>query len=426
MEIKRILKYIYISLTLYVFFVIDVTTLTAIDLIPAVILMWIVYLVFSIASSKRQNNVAKNANEKKRKNLFDNKLFILISIILLIVSINYSMNFYVGINIRKFLSLFFSRGYNFYQHYQSHFNEEAIYVFSLNKIPYILMLFYIKIMFITTVIEFFLLRNERKIKHYILIITSVVVHLMFGLSRGTNFEFFELLLLILFIFVNKNKGRKMKITKNHVIFLSLIIVTSIMFYSRIAIRTGTIHFLRRHEYTISTDSIFISIFGEGITGLLFFYDYFIFGFYYTSRFLTEIVFSSIGNLFMVFLPKGHFMSYNIDPKILMMDIAPRRSRWYPNIVNFLINFGFFLTIAYVFIMGIYNKTYNKFYLFSNVLAYIVLLQMFTLPVGDLLFISSSNTLVLIFSLGILLLQKLNIKVFKSNFNYNAGVKYDNY
>ncbi len=63
-------------------------------------------------------------------------------------------------------------------------------------------------------------------------------------------------------------------------------------------------------------------------------------------------------------------------------------------------------------------------LFTSVLGYIVLLQMFTLPIGNLLFISSSNTLTMIFAIGILILQNFNIKLSNQNKSLYLGARYD--
>ncbi len=335
MQTKKIIKYVYIALTIYVFYVIDVTTLTFIDLLPAVVLMWFMYFIFSFSSKTRISQ--KVSFEEDRKNLFDNNYFIIASIILLIISINYAMKFYVGLDLRKFINLFISKNYNFYQQYQLHHKNAGIGIFSLEKIPYILMLFYIKIMFLTTTIEFLYLRNKRNYKSYLLMGVATLAHLMFGLARGTNFEFFELLLLIFFIYFNK--GQKIKTTKAKLVISTVTIVLAVLFYNRIAVRSGSISFASRHEYSINENSFLIQIFGNNITGLLFFYDYFIFGFYYTSRFLTEIIFTDLKNVFILLIPNGHKALANINITELMLQIAPRNTRWHPNIVLFFLNLG---------------------------------------------------------------------------------------
>lgn len=404
MKTNKILKYVYVFFTIYAIYVIDVTTLEIIDLFPAIVLMWILYFIFKYSHSEMKNIIVE---ERERKNILDSKMFVSILIILLIVALNYSMKFYTGNTIRTLISSVLQGNHNFYQYYQQHHRENEIFNFTLTKIPYILMLFYVKFIFLVSWIEFFLIRSKKTKLVLILVIVSAIAHLMFGLSRGTNFEIFEVLIMIVFIIFNKYSTFKItRINKQTVVIILLLIFAAALFYNRIEIRSGFLSFDKRYEYKINENSIFVLLLGEfAKTGLLF-YDYFMFGFYYTSRFLTEVVFSNFTNLIAILFPKGYELMNISSIAETMLTIAPRNTRWFPNIVKFIDNLGFILTAIYISLLGYVNSKIRKNRLFSTLLGFLIFLQMFTFPIGNLLFISSATTLTLITTLGILFVEKL--------------------
>lgn len=419
MQIKKIIKYVYVSLTIYGLYAIEITTLKLIDILPAIILMWITYLIFMLPYFIKNDKKTHSTTHSQRKNLLDNKLFIILTMMVIIFSLNYAMIFYTGNTIINLFSKIATGNINLYADYQSHHGLNDISTFTLAKVPFIIMLFIIKFSVFSLVIEVLLLRKKRTILQIILLLVSISSHLLFGIARGTNFELFELLVLTIFVVFQKypNIGVT-KINKQLIFILVLAIISAILFYNRIEIRTGVLSFEKRFEYKIDEKSFILALFGNfGKTGL-FFYDYFTFGFYYTSRFITEVVFDNINNLIVLLYPKG-FALLGKDVKSVMLTIAPRNNRWYPNIVFFTDSLGILLTIIYVIILGYMSTRLDKNKLFSSVLGFLILLQMFTMPIGDLVYISSATTLTIITTIGILISQKLFInsnKIMRSHKN----------
>lgn len=418
MNRTKIIKTAYIFLTLYAFYALEVTSLKMIDLLPGIILMWSIYAIF-VFGNKASINTSKSYVEKKievKRNLFDNMYFVIFIITMLLVSTKYVISFYTGQTMTSIFTNIIKGNFNFYRNYQRYFDANQISSFSLSKIPYVIMLFFIKFILFITYIEMFLMRKKPSKQGIILLFIATTSHLLFAVARGTNLEFFEIGILIIFIIVNKNKEIKLfNLNKKTIFVVFFLLLLATLFYNRIQIRTGSLSFYQRPEYSINENSIFVTLFGKFAVDALFFYDYFLFGLYFTSRFITEIVLLNIQNLFSVNFPRGLEVFSNINVKNLMLTIAPRRNRWYPNIVEFSDKFGALLLIAYVFVLGYINNKSNRNSIFDKMLKFFIFLQMFTFPIGNLLFISSASSLSFYITIIIYTLDTLGFRIkFKTN------------
>ncbi|HCJ56221.1 MAG TPA: hypothetical protein DHV55_01650, partial [Clostridiaceae bacterium] len=199
MNIKKIVEFFYIIYTVYILMVINTTNMNLSNTFFAIAIMWINYFLFALGYSIKLN---KNINIKVSSSwiLARGKLILFAIALTSVIFSLYSVNYYTGQTPISVMMSAFSNT-SLYNEYQSYFIEQQLNEFSVEKIPFIFMLFFIKVIFYYTYIAFFLEKEEKTSwfeKLYLGLIT--ISYLYFGIARGTNFEFFELLILVIFIY----------------------------------------------------------------------------------------------------------------------------------------------------------------------------------------------------------------------------------
>jgi len=328
MDIINIIKLFYIGFTVYIIMVINATNLTFWTILPSIILMWINYFIFYIGYKikKIQNNkkiIYQNLNNWL---LSCNKISLMVIVICSVLFSIVSVKYYTGQTPVTVLKKLFN-GISLYQEYQIYFAQQQIYIFSIKKLPFILMLFYVKIVLFYSYISFFILKNKTSIFEKFCLVLITLSYIYVGLARGTNFEFFELSMIVIFVILSKYNIKKFGVPFK---ILFIISITIIIFYNTVKIRGG------KFDYYISRDVFYNP---NGMLSILFpllsfvtiiIYSYFGFGFFYISKYVSELWFSSLDNFIAGFVPLGFYASKGNSIPIIMSNIIDIGARWHPD------------------------------------------------------------------------------------------------
>lgn len=396
MNLKSIIKIFYLVFTIYVLMLVNTTNLTIYSLLPSILLMWITYFVFIAGYSYKNSNKKQMENVKTEKGLLLNynsitlMLIALSSIIFSILVVNY----YTGQtpisvinNLKNNVSLYYE--------YQTHFREQQISAFSITKLPFIFMLFYIKILLFYSYVSFLIIKKKltKVEKLYLGIITLSFVYV--GIARGTNFEFFELLILVIFTLLSRRNNAKLPVKELTKAFL-LGCLMIFVFYNGISSR-GV-----QFDYYISRDVYYdpsgiipsISPFLSFITLII--YDYLGFGFFYISKYVSELWFASGAHFFAGLLPFGFHAFDGIKIQEQMIGIVDFGVRWHPDFAIITNSIGYFGFLILFFLLGVFakyiqlNHNGNTITLLTT---FLILLQMIAIPIGNFVFVASSSKII---------------------------------
>jgi len=381
--------------------VISSTNLTFSMILPSIMLMWINYLTFSLGYHLIKGSRQLELNDQcsktwilKRKNFS----LLLIATFSLLFSIA-AARYYTGqtpITIIRNLS----NGNPLYYEYYSYFSQQQRYIFSLEKIPFILMLFYVKFVLFYSYVSFFIVKNKttKFEKFYLGLIT--LSHIYFGIARGTNFEFFELVMIIIFVILSRNNVRKIQIPLKQLSWV--VILVSIMifvFYNRVIARGISFSPYISRDVLYDPNGLLPLISPSLSFFTLIIYSYFGFGFFYMSKYISELWLSSFDNFIAGFLPFGFYaVKLNGIPS-LMNNIVDMGARWHPDTIVLINNIGYLGLLLFCFGLGVFSK-YIDNSKFERSIAYLtnfmILMQMISLPVGNFVIVSSASELIVVF------------------------------
>ncbi len=439
MKFLNIIKGAYITYTIYALLIIDVTSLKLIDILPALFIMWLMYIFFILGFkinsrpkwssyiNRIKTSTSKILNKLKLKLfiksiiLFTTSIFTLVSSFIItlknrtswilkkpkltlfliamgtLITSVLSAWFYTGKTpVGVFIGLFGS-GTPLYADYQLYSQVNNLAVFTIQKIPFILMMFYTKIVLFYSLILFFIIKDKTNIFEKSCLFLIVSSHIYFGIARGTNYELFEIVLLIIFIILSKSKIK----LKNKPAFLKyFLIVFSIgmmifLFYIRISARGFIFDYKINSDFTYNSNGI-VSLISPYISSvIILLYNYFGFGFYYVSNFVIKIWFASLSNFISGLIPFGYYLQNHSYIQELIRNHLVMNGRWHPDIINAINYFGIIGVIILLFILGILTRIIMKqkksalLYLTQ----FIIFMQMISLPVGNFLLASSSSKLI---------------------------------
>ena len=233
--------------------------------------------------------------------------------------------------------------------------------------------------------------------------------LVVGFFRGTNIELFEVFIVFLCAFHVK----------------SLFVVGysfpffKVSFYSFVLILLYSLQINLRYSFEFAPSCLNEYCYSEGaflyrlLPALSALSDYFYFAPDYMARLFGYFV--EQGSFFSLFLPaNGELFGYRA--KWLCVEFIACGPTWSPDLERLVYIVGLFGAVAVMFLLGyVYRRLIrsagNSFLGFLGF--YLVALQLISLPVGNFLFVSSSNQLMLFFYFGWLILHffsKYRLKV----------------
>lgn len=411
MGVKKIIRVFYIIYTIYIILVINTTSLTWVEIFPAILLMWIIFFLFNLGfrTVKKKKIRPQSVMTNNSWLLNQRKITLIIIAGFTMLSSVLSAEFYTGQTPLSIIKSLLTDNSLYYE-YQRYALEQQRGVFSINKIPFIFMMFFMKLVLFYSYVSLFIIKEKTTNfeKFYLTLITLSSVY--FGIARGTNFEFFELFILIIFVILSKPKKKlRMPIKKTFIIFLlgSLMVL---LFFSRISARGVTFDLYISRDVTYDSSGL-LSIFSPFISFVtILLYSYFGFGFFYISKYISEIWFASLNNFIAGLLPLGYYLSSNNTIQDSMYHLVDFGAKWHPDISIIINNFGFIGLLIICFLLGSISKhiSHGNNSSFIHLTNFMILLQMISLPIGNFVFTSSANTLI-VFLIVVALVWKKVIK-----------------
>lgn len=399
MDILKIVNRVYIIYTIYIILSMSTTTLNLIDILPAVLIMWICYFMFMLGFKNSKQYAKIQIRDSTTNNWLirqkKKKLFFIGMISLILSSL--AVNFYTGQTPVSTLQTLIN-GQSLYLDYQNYFKVNRVGELSLTKIPYIGILIYLKFILIYSWVSLVLLKNKLYTyeKIYLLMITISSIYV--GVARGTSFEFFELLILYFFVTFSKSDNNKMTLgtSKKFLFLFFLVCIMIFIFYSGISARGMEFNYKISRDIYYNPDGILPTISKLLSSVVILLFDYFGFGFFYISRFVSDIWFVSLENFIAVFIPKGiSIISSQSIPDQMQFSID-MGARWHPDLGIMINSWGILGVLIFSFLMGMFSCYLKKQFELGieNILVYItyyfILLQMIALPVGNFVRVSSAN------------------------------------
>ena len=393
MNVIRITKYYYISLTIFLIFAINSTTLDFSDVYPAMFIMWINFIMLYFGYYLKINTKLSLDN-KPIKFYFERK-----KILIIIITVFFSLAavyFYTGQTLFSTIKNLMA-GNSLYFMYQKYFQVNQIAEFSIKKIPYIFMLFFIEVAVIYSYIYLLVIKINTTLKEKMFLLILSFAFLFVGLARGTNFELFQFIILIVFVIMARKNRKNMNIKM--LFFLSILIVFVLIIFSFIISSRGDVGYFISQEIRYDPNELFshvspaVSLLISKLVG------YFGFGFYYVTTFISKIWLSSSANFILGIIPFG-LSGVNLREKIEgYIDLSVC---WIPDVAGFINIFGLTGLFLICFFIGrflkyinIYNNSKNSL---TQMINFWILVQMVSLPVGNFIITSSANKLFVLFLL----------------------------
>lgn len=407
MELIEVIRLAYTMYTVYALLLLEITNFKAINVLPAVFLMWLIYFVFKMGNdniclkSKSESDVSleQHQNNASAVPLSTGKNWVPLLAILSIIFAILSAKFYTGQTPSSVISGLLNSNRSLYAEYQLHSKINNIADFTIKKIPYILMMFYTKFILFYTVLNRLVVNNRTTILEKISMIVMVFAHAYFGLARGTNYEFFEIVILVIFVTMSRMSSKTLFSKQYRKILFALLVVGVMvyLFYSRVTDRG---HHFSEHsfpDHSYNEKSLIAYLSRDLAFLIMILYDYFGFGFYYTSTYLTKIWAGSMNGFLAGFLPKGYFFMEIGSIKRQINEHVFMGARWHPDVIGMIDTYGMLMSIVLVLLMGAlahYLMKERKTAL-NYLTQFMILMQMISFPTGNFVFISSASTLVVV-------------------------------
>lgn len=403
MSILKIIRNSYVALSAYIIVVIGSTNLKLSEMIPALILMWTSYLVFGAGylsfgakdlKKPMSQPTAIDSWLSKRTKTELTMIAILTVVFSIIVARYYTGQSPVMV-LRNLVS-----GQSVYYEYQRYFKEAEIATFSVAKLPYIAMNFFSKLVFFYSFIAFTISKTHTSKFEKIYLVVIATSFLYVGIARGTNFEIFQFVVLMAFIlFTNWNISDNSKAKLRRIVLMVLILsIATFVFYASVLARGVTYDYRISYDVYYDTDSLvhellpFMSFITIGL------FSYFGFGLFYLARFIGDFWFASTESFFAGFFPLGFNLIGESNIRYSMNRIVDMGARWHPDAALFIEDFGYLGLLFICFMLGIIAKrilvTPRKTAI-TQLAVFFILLQMVSLPIGNLVFVSSSLQLIVL-------------------------------
>lgn len=365
------------------------------------IAMWIIFLLFFIGFSSIKNNkkhLVKSENVsipyfcdvynwKGRTYIFQIIVCWLCSVL--------SARFYTGLNPLQVIGHIMA-GDSLYAMYQKYFNEMGIATFSLQKIPYILMMIYLTVILFFSFLGVFSSGKKLRFKHYLYIVAIASSYYYFGICRGTNFEMYIIFVLIAYSLLCGPISNKLNLAKkNNKVLLVLVfgVIAVIVFRIVLTVRGSKFSNSICPEIQFNPESFVATVF-PAVTNIgLSVFAYLGYGIYTMGVTVYNIIFSSFENVVSLMLPQAYELMNGQTLSDTLRETINVGVRWVPDWVNLGGSFGFPLFFVMIFLLGRFSaKCYSNDapHLLNSLVCSIVFLFMLSLPVGNFIFASTPN------------------------------------
>ncbi len=412
MNSKKTLLIIYLGISCLTILMIGSTTANLWQVIPGLVFVWFMYFVYCLGynTSKTSYSPPKSITDNLEfpfiTKMLQHRLLVLIICFICSIAVT---KYYTGQTLVTLTQNLLQQK-SLYAMYQAHFAANNISSFSIAKIPFVLMNYILNILVLLSFINLIIISKKIDFKSVIYLILLSVSYLQYGLARGTNFELFLWVFLLIHCFRYRIHYHKISVRlsrKIKIIILILAVSVFLVFQYSVGIRYKSFGYTISREIQFDPNEIIPSISQD--IGLIVckLSQYFGFGLFYTSAFFRHVLFDSIKNMICYLFPFASTV-LGYTPSTLVNQHIDQSSNWVPDIVGWFGKYGLFLTTLFIFLIGYVSKICtNKKDIIHIALYHLLLLQMFSLPIGNFVVVSSANRLILITLIGLLIWKKFS-------------------
>lgn len=389
-----------------------VSTVPLTSLASGVGWMWASYAVFWAAAAYQYRSPANHAAmSPASRGVWG---LIVLGGISMIAS-NVAIGTYTGISMREAFDGLL-RSESLYNRYQQHFMRQGLMEFSIAKVPGIVAALYLKLALLFVGMKVLVLQPTRRAGHWLGLAAVLIAYLLFSVARGTSFEIFEILLLAAFATVAAPlaQGTRQPLSMSKGIGLLTLAVAALWVYSyNISARYsfGARDVCATAELCRDANSVIAGL-SPRLADLLFdLQGYFTFGLYYAATFIDEVMFSSIDMLIHHLLPLGYsFLTGRAEGGVCDSHIDCGVA-WKPAGIMHLQYLGLFCFMVVLVALGLATRRLVTDFESGEARGaleasglFLLVLYMISLPVGNFVFISSSNFLAVAL-IGLAIVQK---------------------
>lgn len=413
MRTEKMVQLFYIIYTIYSLIICGITDIDFIYTLPALVVMWMLYLIFHIGMSSTKKHIDEgemelNKDISKRKI----KAYIIFDIISMVLAV-IAVRFYTGQNPLSVVQMLRS-GESLYNSYQLYFINSGIAGMGIKKLPFVFMLFYVKINLVFMVITNFATVKKIRLRNIFVMFLAVLPHIYVAISRGTNFEYYELLILIVFCILTRVKGRLTfekvgkKVMKSLIICFIAGILMVVVYCNTLSARGYELNYYISEDIAYDANSLISTVFPTFSFICLNMYSYLGYGLFYISAFLYTSLEKSIFTILVCLVPNGYSIVYGDTIDSTMKSILDVGVRWTPDFISMMDSMGLIVIILILFVMGRLTRCRMISYeerIVGLMLNYFILLQMLSFPVGNFIMSSSANKISVVLLCGWYIVNK---------------------
>ena len=421
MSTVRIIRTFYIIYSLYTLFVILVSDYNFWYAFVGVGMIWLIYLVFlagyssvrqSIESSKSENNEKQQNYPLSNISNWKRITYLVHSILVFICSFA-AAKFYTGRNPGEIIlgAIHMSNSYAIYQKYAKMAN---IGVFTIYKIPYVLMLMYCFTMLLWGSVGILLSEEKKNVFQYIFVASSMAALLLFGVARGTNYEMYIVFVTLVYCILNKKRKQNHKFSEKWkkylvvgIIGVVVILVFKIVVEARGYVFRNQICEEINYDPNKSFSKLFPTITNIGLS----FFRYLGWGIFSIGIITDTVVFGSLSSFISSLLPFGYTLIQGESLDSIVRQTISVGTGWVPDYFAFIDGFGWLFFIVLIFVagkvMGALEKgAYPR--LLKSLMGVLIFLEMLSIPVGNFIIVSTPLLLSVLYIAFWFVLHKLPI------------------
>lgn len=310
---------------------------------------------------------------------------------------DYAARFYTGSGLLEAILNLISGESNYYN-YQNHFAENKLSGLTLEKIPAIIAAAAVKGLYLFIISIFFLYRNKQKPRYFLLL--CIIPLILFSIARGTFFEVFEITLSIFYFHkITSTKPSQSLITRirnNLYLAVSFVLLTFLFSLNAASRYEDKSSFL---EKTCSVGDFCFTPYTSFTTfehSIYFLSGYFSTGLYFITQYIL-LLFD--GKLLSSLIPFVTLSTFNIDKIGLTADLCNNYIdcgvAWQPDLFYWFSFFGlilclFIFPICFYYLIKLEKILLENLNLYSLPLAYLLLVYLISIPVGNFFTTSSSS------------------------------------
>lgn len=417
MRFLQTTRLFYVVYTVYTFLILLISDYPVKYALSGLAVMWLLYLIVFVGyKSLSKKYVQEQEYKEATQSFFFSAIsdwtawqYFLNGAVCWVCTVLVS-KYYTGKGVAQVVSGLFGSG-NAYGGYQDYFQSANIATFSLQKIPYILMLSYMTIMLFWSVVAILQLTPKIRGIQYIYVVSIVLSYLYFGVARGTNFELYTVFILLSYCVLNRqnNKKEKQKLNSKKLIVIGIMgCILVALFLSIVGARGGKFSYMICDEIQYKPQRLFSRIFPNLSIVLKSMFSYLGFGIYTIGVSFWDIVPDSVSSGISFLFP-GYEMVNGTTIVSELSSLVKIGVRWIPDIIFMISNHGFIVTMIVFFVIGQIVSTVQTAKipnLLKELISIILFIQMLSFPVGNFIVVSTPNKVLVAFVIVCVIASKV--------------------